>query len=275
MHLARRHLPALVILPAVAAAPAAARDRFAAEVEAGVAYFRERVRTQARAVARLTEIVATGDLDRARRAYVSARPPYEEIEVLAESFAIPDRDIDARPAALPNGETDRDFRGFHRIEILLFRDADVAASLPFARRLERSVAELGAALDDPANFSAERSFRGMVALSNEVAAKKITSEEETWSDQSLLIFRRNLVGIDSQVTPFGPAIAALSEARWAAVRTGIDAARAAVDAVYGPNAIMANPYSGVVTAERRRIGTAYVALRDALAAVAQTLRLAV
>ena len=51
-------------------------------------------------------------------------------------------------------------------------------------------------------FSAERSWEGLLALSVEVTAKKISSEEETYSDLSLLIFRENWKGIASQYFPF-------------------------------------------------------------------------
>ncbi len=46
-------------------------------------------------------------------------------------------------------------------------------------RLSRELGELG-------RFSVERQFVGMYMVTNEVAAKKVPSEEETWSDQSLL-----------------------------------------------------------------------------------------
>ena len=38
-----------------------------------------------------------------------------------------------------------------------------------------------------------------------MAAKKISSEEETYSDQSILIFYNNFEGIEQAVLPFMPA----------------------------------------------------------------------
>lgn len=43
---------------------------------------------------------------------------------------------------------------------------------------------------------------GIVGLSTEIIAKKISSEEEMWSDLSLLIFYNNYKGIYSQAAPF-------------------------------------------------------------------------
>ena len=46
------------------------------------------------------------------------------------------------------------------------------------------------------NFDAAGHFKGMVSLATEVAGKKISSEEETFSDISIAIFLGNLeVGV--------------------------------------------------------------------------------
>merc|ERR1711869_70762 len=45
-------------------------------------------------------------------------------------------------------------------------------------------------------------FEGMIGLSGEVVKKKIASEEEAWSGQTLLIFDNNWSGILSQATSF-------------------------------------------------------------------------
>lgn len=49
-------------------------------------------------------------------------------------------------------------------------------------------------------------FEGVIGLANEVAAKKISSEEETYSDQSILIYDNNFKGIKAAVAPFMPAL---------------------------------------------------------------------
>ena len=68
----------------------------------GIAYFQRRCQEQLPLVQGLAAAIASGDLERAKRAYVESRPPYEEIEVLAASFEESDSDIDARPW-LPQG----------------------------------------------------------------------------------------------------------------------------------------------------------------------------
>ncbi len=46
----------------------------------------------------------------------------------------------------------------------------------------------------------------MIALATEIPANNISSEEDTWSDQSLLIFKENWNGIYSQFKPFAEVV---------------------------------------------------------------------
>lgn len=179
-----------------------AEDRFAEQVEGGLEYFRGRADDQLPLAEALLAAIEAGNLEEARAAYIEARPPYEEIEVLALNFEETDSDIDARPYAFDEGESSEDYRGFHRIEGLLFRDEDVEGAVPYAERLVESVMDLQEDLTARGNFSAATHFEGMIGLAGEAPSKKISSEEETYSDQSLLIFRHNLIGVFSQFEPF-------------------------------------------------------------------------
>ncbi len=78
----------------------------------------------------LLAAIQSGDVAKAKATCVESRPPYEQIEVLAASFEQTDSDIDARPYAFDEGEASPDFKGFHRIEALLYRDANLQEALP-------------------------------------------------------------------------------------------------------------------------------------------------
>lgn len=243
---------------------------FERPVAEGVGYFLRRCDDQLPLTTALESALVSGDLGAAQRAYVDARPPYEEIETLAYAFEDTDRDIDARPYAFEQGETAAEFRGFHKIEVLLFGYEDVTPAIPFARTLVQSIRKLRSELSDTARFNARGQFGGMFSLANEVAAKKISSEEETWSDQSLLIFKHNWIGIYSQFKPF----ARLVEAARPGVAADVDAAyRAAMDLIrphFGSGAA-GTPYSRIRANERRRMADASLRLRDAIASAGRSI----
>lgn len=257
--------------PVATPALSGADPRFAAAVDTGLAYFRQRAADQLPLVVALRDAIAGGDLEAAKLAYVTSRPPYEEIEVLAASFADTDEAIDARPYAFEEGESSPDFRGCHRIEIFLYRDRDLATALPVADELITSVETLQRDLTIRENFSVTGQFDGVIALSNEVASKKVSSEEETWSDQSMLIFRHNWIGIWSQYEPFAVEIAAIDPALAMAVETAYGAAITLADAAFEPGSVAAMPYSEVPVETRARIVAASYALRDSLVAAREAL----
>lgn len=169
----------------------------------GLQHFRGQCREQQRLLPRLLRNVAAGAVHASSVAYTAARPPYEQIETLANSFPDQDADIDARPYAFRLGEDDAQFRGFHLLERAIFRDLRVDGMEPVALRLNRTVNVLCKLLDegDEERFSVRKSLEGMQALAFEIPAKKLASEEETWSDLTLMIVRNNYRGIWSQVEP--------------------------------------------------------------------------
>ena len=240
-----------------------------AATTAGVAYFRKRCDDQLPLVRALRDAVRSGDLRAARRAYLDARPPYEEIETTAMAFEGSDRDIDARPYVFDAGENDPEFRGFHKIEALLFGYGETEAAVPYAEALVASVERLKRELNQRERFSATIQFDGMVALATEVAAKKISSEEETWSDQSLLIFRHNWIGVYSQFAPFAEAIR--DEAVAGRVRDAHGRAMALVEPHFAPGEAAGTPYSEIRIRERRAMADASNRLRDALLAARESL----
>lgn len=247
---------------------------YAAEVETGLAYLRHRATEHSALADQLLTSIAAGDPEAAQAAYVAVRPPYEEIEVLAASFPETDEAIDARPAAIEGGETSPDYVSVHHIESLLYRDDDLAAAMPLAHGFVESARRLERDLTRREAFTPVLSFAGMIGLANEIASKKISSEEETWSDQSLLIFHFNWIGIRSQYDPFAPAVVAVDPEAAAAVDAAHEVAMGTI-APYPPAADgVFPPFSAVPMAERGAIVRAGYAYRDALVAAAETLGIA-
>ncbi|MGP1345606.1 MAG: EfeM/EfeO family lipoprotein [Phycisphaerales bacterium] len=240
-------------------------------VAEGIGYFRRQCAAQLPLVEEMVRAIASRDLEGAKRAYIEARPRYEQIEVLANCFVDSDRDIDARPYAFEGGEEDPEFRGFHKVEALVFAYEDLDAALPFARELVASVRRLGEELAQAERFAADLSFDGMVMLATEVPAKKISSEEETWSDQSLLIFRHNWEGIWSQFAPMVDAANAARAGAGDGVREAYEKAMALLDGHFTSGSAAGTPYSKIGIAERRRMGDTSLRLRGALLAARESL----
>lgn len=273
---ARAVVGAMTVVAAVAANAAGASVEEA--TAAGVAYFSRRCVEQLPLLSALRDSIALGDLAAARAAYIASRPPYEEIETLANVPSVTplDTKIDARPYALSGGEDAVEWQGFHQVERALFRDDDMGVAYKATAVLIESVSTLCAVLDeaDPAQFTPTRTWDGMLALAYEVPAKKMSSEEEAWSDASMMIFRHNAMGIYSQFAPFkdsdmdASAALAVDDAyarlvqqyEWADPENGFNT----TDGV-------ARPYSAVDVTPRRRLQARFYDLAVALAAARETL----
>ena len=239
-------------------------DRYAAQVDAGLNYFKEKAVEQLPLVEALATAIASGDLAAAQQAYIDSRPPYEQIEVLALNFEDTDTDIDARPYAFDRGELDEGFKGFHRIEALIFRDRDLAAAKPYADELVTSVKTLMTNLEARENFDSPSHFEGMIGLATEIPAKKISSEEETYSDQSLLIFQENWRGIYSQFEPFAAVLEETNPDAIANVNRAYENAMATVAPYFTEGQVAAKPYSSINAAQKSEIVKAAYAFRDSL-----------
>lgn len=231
-----------------------------AAVRTGISRFQEQCRLQQTLMPELIEAVRVQDLSRARTAYTAARPPYEQIETLANAFPKLDADIDARPYAIPLGEDNPEFRGFHVLERAFYRDQRLGSMFSVVITLNNSINDLCVALNDASLFNPRVTFKGAVALAFEIPAKKLASEEETWSDLSLMIFRNNYRGIWSQVSPFlsTAAVSSAASLRLRSAYARVQQVYAAVDPQHSffTTAGNARPYSDVTRHERRRISRA-------------------
>lgn len=168
---------------------------FAAALSLGLADLTERSEDLVKAVEQLVGAIEMRDLAAAKAAYVRARAPYEEIEVLRAEFPDLHRAIDGRPADFAEGTLDPDFGGFHAIEHALFAREEVAAARQHAQALRDDVHTLSGELRSTIELDARTVFATMIERTGEVAWKTITSEEETWSDATLTVIRHNWIGV--------------------------------------------------------------------------------
>jgi iron uptake system component EfeO len=178
---------------------------------------------------------AAGDTAKARSLYARTRASYERIEPVAEKFGSLDAALDAREGDVPSGA---DWTGWHRIEKDLWRPSGTApltasARSAQARTLVSLTEQLVAKVDAPSfTLTASTVSNGAIGLLDEIAATKITGEEERYSHTDLWDFSANLDGslqavqlLRPVVAERDPALATALDQRFAATRAALDAHR--------------------------------------------------
>jgi iron uptake system component EfeO len=163
-----------------------------------VSYVKDQVGELVTAVDTFTDAYASGDDETARSLYPATRVHYERIEPTAEAFGDLDPKLDFRePMAEEDGIA---FTGFHRIEKDLwapdgFSPSDAVERRALADGLVTDVATLYELVYSE-NFTVSLSdiSNGAIGLLDEVAASKITGEEDAFSHTDLWDFQANVEG---------------------------------------------------------------------------------
>ncbi len=257
------------------------------QLDAAVANYLVYVKDQVRSLVAATKTLVTdyeaGNDDKARAEFSKARSYYEAIEPTAEQFGDLDPKIDYREVdALAEG---LDWTGFHRIEKDLWapKPGDLNAdgtdalagwtpSTPDARKgfgdgLNADVAQLSTLVNDPAfTVTIADISNGAIGLLDEVAANKITGEEDWWSHTDLSDFKANVEGAE---VAFGilKDIASAKSADGAALVTKIAGEFASLDtllAKYVDAAGNWTPYDQVTDSQRKELSDQVNALSEPL-----------
>ena len=168
-------------------------------------YVEQQSRLLVGAVARLATAIRAGHLDAARRAYAAARPYYERIEPVAESFTNGKVNLDARIDARAGDVPARSWTGFHVIERALFSGGDRTRLLRSALGLQHDVAELHR-LTKGLTYQPAELLNGAGGLLDEVSKSKITGEEERYSHIDLLDFSANVEGAEQAFANVRPGL---------------------------------------------------------------------
>lgn len=170
--------------------------------------------------------IKAGDIAQAKALFAPTRLNYEEIEPIAELFSDLDVSIDSRADDYELAEADPAFPGFHRLEYGLWEKNSTEGLGPIADKLLADVTELQSRIED-LTFPPEVVVGGAAALMEEVAATKISGEEDRYSHTDLWDFRGNFDGSQKIVTLVRPLIAQ-QDAEFLAT---VDANFATIDAI--------------------------------------------
>ena len=204
----------------------------------------------------------------AQRAYLAARPFYERIEPVAESFVVGadsiDADIDAREGDVPAAK----WRGFHRIEKALFRARTLAGTTGLGTRLVADVHRL-AKLTGPLTFQPTELANGAQGLLDEVAASKITGEEERYSHIDVLDIANNVEGAQQAFADLEPAVARIDSELARTIESAFTALDSLVDSYRTHrNASGFVLYRALSRADKTGLAAAVKAVQEPLSRVA-------
>ena len=208
------------------------------------------------------------DLTAAQTAYVKARPYYERIEPVAESFTVGkdnlDANIDARDGDVPASQ----WTGFHRIEKGLFQDKSLTGLSAYGDKLVADTKRLQS-LTNGLTYKPFELANGAQELLDEVASSKITGEEERYSHIDLLDFQGNDEGAEQAFANLQPAMQKIDPA----LTTQITGAFTALDTLVGKYRTTTNPsnyqlYTSLTNSDKQQLAAAVKAVQEPLSQVA-------
>lgn len=150
-----------------------------------------------------TDAVKAGDVEKAKALYAPTRVSYEKIEPIAELFSDLDAAIDSRADDHEKAEADPEFGGFHRIEHGLWVKNSTEGLAEYADKLQADVEELNKRIVG-LTFPPEKVVGGAAVLMEEVAATKISGEENRYSLKDLWDFQANFDGARKVFDLFKP-----------------------------------------------------------------------
>jgi iron uptake system component EfeO len=220
------------------------------------------------ATTKLQTALHGSDLATAQKAYIAARPFYEKIEPVAESFVVGsdsiDADIDLREGDLPLSQ----WRGFHRIEKAVFQQKTLAGMGPFGDKLVADVKRLQK-LTSTLTYQPTELANGAQELLDEVAAGKITGEEERYSRIDLLDIANNDEGAEQAFAQLQPALDKIDPVLSKTIRTAFTA----LDKLVDTHRTSGNPsgyklYPQLTRADKTALAAAVKAVQEPLSKVA-------
>lgn len=208
------------------------------------------------------------DLRAAQIAYAKARPFYEKIEPVAESFTVGKVNLDANIDARANDVPAAEFIGFHRIEKGLWVDRSLAGLSAYGDQLVVNVKKLQK-LTTGLSYQPTELANGAQELLDEVASSKITGEEERYSRIDMLDVANNVEGSQQAFAQLQPVMAKLDPA----LTTKIQQRFSALDKLVDSYRDSAEPsgyvlYPALNAKDKRALAAAVKAVQEPLSQVA-------
>ena len=190
------------------------------------------------AVAALAKAVDSGDVAASQKAYAQARPFFERIEPVAESFPDLDPALDLRVADVEPGT---EWTGFHPLEKDLFESQAITEkSKALAAGIVKNVGTLKALtaeLETDGSYKPEELANGASGLLEEVQSSKITGEEEAYSKLDLVDFAANIEGSQQAFEYLKPALTEIDPTLTEQISSQFNTVTSALDSYTDPGAL--------------------------------------
>lgn len=197
-------------------------------------YVSGQVESLVTAVAALKVAVDSGDVEASQKAYAAARPFYERIEPVAESFPELDPALDLRVADVEPGTP---WTGFHPLEKDLFTAKAITADTKaLAAGIVTNIAKLKT-LTGGLDYQPEELANGASGLLEEVQSTKITGEEEAYSKLDLVDFVANIEGSQQAFEYLKPALTKIDPDLTTQISTQFDTVNTAMESYKDANAL--------------------------------------
>jgi iron uptake system component EfeO len=244
----------------------------AATLKTGAAGYGSYVEQQSRllihAVSALTAEIRLGHLDAARAAYAAARPYYERVEPVAESFTSGKVNLDARIDARAGDVPARQWTGFHVIEKALFADEDLKKVLPVAVGLRGDVVRLHR-LVKGLTYQPSELLNGAGGLLDEVSKSKITGEEERYSHIDLVDFQANVEGAEQAFANIKPGLQKVDASLSDTIASRFRSIDTLLDTYRDPHALGGFvQYEKLTSADKKKMSAAVQAIKEPLSTAA-------
>ena len=222
----------------------------------------------------LVAAIKAGDVTSAQAAYAKARPFYERIEPVAESFPDLDAALDRRIGDVAAGTT---WTGFHPIEKALFQQKTTKGLDPLATGLLANVKDLQAKTKQLTTATTAHTSEGYQpfeiangasALLDEVLQTKITGEEEAYSRIDLLDFQANVEGSQQAFATLQPALNQIDPKLVPVISAKFTALTTLLDSYRDSKALGGwTTYPGLSAADKKKLTDALLAVQEPLSAI--------
>ncbi|AEH09823.1 MULTISPECIES: iron uptake transporter permease EfeU [Frankiaceae] len=252
------------IIPVTDEALAEPLDAYRAFVTAGLVTLQRDTDT-------LRADVAAGDLDAARRDWLTAHLDYERLGAAYGTFGDFDAAINGGPDGLPGGVTDEGFTGFHRIEYGLWHGESAAALSPLAAQLADDVTELGRAFPTQELDPNDLALRTHEILENTLQFQ-LTGTADQGSGSTLATASANAEGTRELLKIISPLLATRAPDTLAAADRRLDAFATLLRRTASPAGTWIAPQA-LPLADRQRLNGSLGGLLETLAPIPDVLEI--